>query len=281
MSDNNTRQTYAGTGEFLWSRGARTAAEAQLTGFQSFGNIKQIEAQTSSETKDHYQSYRGKKVLNSTHVTQFEIRYNITVDEMDARNVGILVYGDPDYDFGSDGADNAHAGLTNATGTPLVFGSTNPVVVYNYYDLLDANGNRLIDLTAVSLVGKLSQYGDAQDKTALIEGVDFDVDKKNAMVKFLRSFSADTITPSLSTSAVTSASTNYMTKLKPLQQGYLSGMGRIFIYDQDLENNLALSHRDFFAHLSIDGNVSLASDDFAEMTLKLSVLVPEGELLVR
>ncbi len=85
-----------GTADFSLITGA-TEAPAQESDYDQasamFGNIDSVGVQNSSETREHFGSYQGVKVLDDVHVTQLRLGYTLTCHEVDDRMIETMFYG--------------------------------------------------------------------------------------------------------------------------------------------------------------------------------------------
>ena len=258
-ADHNLSSLLIGTGEFSFALNATTPAQAAAQGYKDFGNVTAVSINPEGEMKEHFGSYRGVVRRDDLRKRKIKLGYKLTSDEFTQNNLSYAF-------FGTTGGDNARAALGAVAGSALPFTAT-PAVLGLWYDLRDAGGNRVTNLSAVTFTGKT-------------EGTDFVVDTLLGRVKFLTAQSAD-LTPMLSASAITSSSTSYMRQIAPLQQGLFSGIGRLACYDEKAGNNLVFDHRDFGCQVTIDGNPDVKQDDYSTLSLMVSISNPVGSVYVR
>jgi hypothetical protein len=135
------------------------------------------------------------------------------------------------------------------------------------YDVLDINGARVRDLTAVTFASKA-------------EGVDFEVDYKLGRVRFLTSQTAS-VTPSITAAAIASGDANSLYGLTPLSQNVFQGIGRLVVFDENRRNQIALAHEDFGCEVEIDGGADVKTDDYSDLSLMVSVTNPLGKHYIR
>lgn len=58
-----------------------------------FGNLKAFSFQNQGETKEHFGSYRGIKILDKVFTTQLRLGYTLQLEEVNNRTVEHLFYG--------------------------------------------------------------------------------------------------------------------------------------------------------------------------------------------
>lgn len=283
QQDHKLDALFTGTADIHFARGAANLDDTKVIPWDTLGNLPKVTVNVSAEFKEHMGSYRGRKKLDRTTATEMKIEYQATADEFDWRNLGFLFFGDPDYDWGAQASDNSQTGLSAAAGAPFDFDAGDDGVanrINGYYDLYDTNGKRVTDITAVTLAGTNLNYGSGGDQAALVEGIDFVVDKKLGGVRFLVSINDDVITPTITSKTITSSSDEYMQYMKVLEKAFAEGMCRVFIWDDDDKSNLVWSHEDFKARISVEGGPEVNGDDWSEMNLVIKVTVPEGFIKV-
>src|SRR6266480_53132 len=205
-----------GTGEFNFSQGALSAADARARGFLDFGNIVAFTPEVNATKQEHVGSYRGIRRIDKTVVTETKIIYKLQCDEWNLQNLRIL--------FGAtDTAGHAQTILSAATGQPWAFNTT-PAVIGKWYDILKADGTRLRDLTSVTIA-------------TLVEGTDFVLDLKLGRIKFLTAQSIS-LTATITCPAIVAGNEGSFFGLLPGQAPVQSGYGNIIVYDQHSLNKV-------------------------------------------
>ena len=132
-----------GTGEFKFSEGAISAADAQARGWLDFGNIVAFAPEPTTTKEEHQGSYRGVRRADKTVVTENALSYKIRVDEFHKKNVQVL-YG------ASAAAGFSQTSMSAEDGAPLAFQTTAAKIGY-WYDLLKVGLTRIFDLTSVTI----------------------------------------------------------------------------------------------------------------------------------
>lgn len=128
------------TGEFSFSPGATTLAEALAAGFIDIGNVKSVNLALDPTKLEHFGSYRGVKRNDKTVVTQTKLAYTLVCDELNQLVTEILLGATANEDF-------SQPALTAINGKPLAFGTT-AAVIGRWYELQAAATTKV---TAVSI----------------------------------------------------------------------------------------------------------------------------------
>lgn len=142
-----------GTGEFSFSNGAVSPADAQARGWLNFGNIMAFTPDVKPTKITHTGSYRGLRTIDRQAVTQIQTNYKLKCDEWNLENLRIL--------FGaSDTTAFTQSSLSGANGAVLAFATTN-AVIGKWYDILTASSSHtLVTSAVVSAVGSGYVVGD-------------------------------------------------------------------------------------------------------------------------
>ena len=83
-----------GTGEFSFSEGAVSAADAKAKGFVDFGNISAFTPNITAESQEHVGSYRGVRRVDKTVTTKASLDYSLKCDEWSPTILRMLYGGD-------------------------------------------------------------------------------------------------------------------------------------------------------------------------------------------
>lgn len=86
-----------GSGDFSIVTGVAVAPanEAEYDGAEAmFGNMKAFSFQNQAETKEHFGSYRGVRILDDVFTTQLRLGYLLQLEEINDRIVETLFYGE-------------------------------------------------------------------------------------------------------------------------------------------------------------------------------------------
>lgn len=234
MSDPTLRNLNAnilGTGEFSFSPGATSLADARAKGFIDFGNVKVLTPQPKIDTIDHKGSYRGKLITDKKFATGALLVYGIVSDEFDRNKYKIAV--------GGIDATNFTQGAQVAQNGDVLHFDTTAAVIGRWYDLL-ISGAHAMELTALTIA-------------TLVENTDFVVDYKAGRVRFLTA-QAVARTPVITANAVVAGNAANLKGITPLDTLITSGYGRIAVYDDTHANKLVYLHEDFSCQVYLDGN---------------------------
>ena len=248
-----------GTGEFAFSDGAISPANAQQIGWLDFGNVVAFTPETNLNKEEHQGSYRGVRRADKTVVTENGFNWKIRLDEWNRKNLEILFAATPTTGF-------TQAALSAVAGQVLGF-TANPAKIGYWYDLKSAAGARLLDITSVTIAAK-------------VEGTDFVIDQKLGRIRFLTAQAAD-LTPTITAPAIAANTSGSYMGLTPLADPVKQGYGRLYIYDQDDTNKLVLAHLDFSCEVTMDSANEIDGTAFTDLTLDVKVGSDVGVVYVR
>lgn len=255
----NTDALLIGTGEFSFSEGATSAADANARGWLDFGNIVAFTPEAELTKESHMGSYRGVRRPDKTVVTENTVRYKLRVDEWNRKNVELLF---------SASSTTGHTQAIQSAANGAVLGFTaNPAKLGYWYDLKTAAGARLRHITAVTFAG-------------LTEGVDFETDLILARVMFRTAQAAD-LTPVITAPAIVAGDAKSFLGLRPLQDPVKQGYGKLVIYDQHDPNKVVMEHENFSCEVTVDSASEVDGTGFTDMTLDVVIGSDVGTILVR
>ncbi|EIP99450.1 hypothetical protein OpiT1DRAFT_03967 [Opitutaceae bacterium TAV1] len=274
MIDKNTLHSttaeIVGTVQLLFAEGAATRAEALAKGFTDLGNFLGMETKGEAAKVPVQKAYRGKLRESRNIPGLMKQGYDLRTCEIaDARKLKFGLMGTPLGNF-------AQPALADVAIDPLDFSPAEPpaqarppAVLHTWYPLL-RNGVQVRELTAVTI----------PDMT---EDVDFMVDKKAGIIRFINAATLPSvvITPTVSAPLINGASPNGLVRLKPMTKASWSGYFRLYVWDQDDRQCLAMAHEDFSGEISPSSPFNVAGDALSEMKILVSVGDDVGEVLHR
>jgi len=250
-----------GTGEFLFSSGATSVADAQRRGYVSFGNIVASTPSVEQTREEHFGSYRGIRRMDKIVVTESKLRYRIRSDEWNFYNLQLLFGGA----LTAGHTQPAHTG----PGRVLVFNDFEPSWTNRWYDLSTAGGARLMHVTSVTFAGA-------------VLNVDFVVDRVMGRVRFLNHPGPMiNMTPLILAPAIENNLPNYYSGITPLADVRKSGFGKLAIYDQHATNKLVMLHDEFSCEITPDSAGDIDGRNYAEISLDVLVTGAVGRILLR
>jgi hypothetical protein len=238
-----------GIGEFSFSPGAVSVADALTKGYLDFGNVVALTPNVESTKEEHFGSYRGVRRKDKTIVTENRLDYQLRCDEWNKKNVEIA--------FGAtEGSVFTQAALSAVAGATLGFTAV-PAVIGRWYELRTSAGARLRNLTTVTIATK-------------VEGTDFVLDLLLSRIKFLTAQAADLV-PTITCSAITAGQANSGFQFTPLADPVKQGYGRLTIYDQNDNNKVIYDHYEFACEISVETVAEIDGTSINEMTITVSV----------
>lgn len=248
-----------GTGEFSFSEGAVSAADAQAKGFLDFGNIVAFTPEAAVTKEQHQGSYRGVRRADRTVITENAFSYKLRCDEWNRKNLALLYGATPT-------TGHTQAALSAVAGAALGFTAVAAKIGY-WYDLLTVGGTRVYDITAVTIATK-------------IENTDFSVDYKMGRVRFLTAQAADLV-PTITAPAIVAGAAGSFLGMTPLADPVKKGWGRLIVFDQESTNKVVYQHVDFSCEVSLDSASEIDGTAFTDLTLDVRITDSVGKVLVR
>lgn len=255
----NLNALLIGTGEFSFSEGATSAANAQVRGWLDFGNMQSFSVEPDITKEEHVGSYRGVRRTDKTVVTKQQIKYKLKLDEFNLKNVERM-FG------GSSTTGHTQAIISAVAGETFGF-TANPGVIGKWYDIKKSTGARLRNLTSVTMsIGT--------------EGTNFVLDLKMARIKFLTAQASDNV-PTITCAAIVAGDAYSFLGITPLLAPVLSGYGKLIVFDQYSSNIIVMEHENFSCDVSLDGNAEINGTGFSELSLDILVTDTVGTVLTR
>jgi hypothetical protein len=255
----NLKALTIGTGEFSFSPGATSAANARARGYIDFGNVAALTPAVEPTKEEHFGSYRGVRRKDRVVVTENSLQYQLRCDEWNRQIIEILM-------GASTTTGHTQAIQTAAAGEVLGFTAT-PAVIGRWYEIRTSAGLRLRTLTTVTITGK-------------VEGTDFDLDLLLGRIRFKTAQAAD-LTPTITAPAITADTAASFLGLIPLADPVKSGYGRLVLYDQDDDNKVILDHQEFSCDVSVESVSEVDGTGFTDMTINVDVTDTPGVMFVR
>ncbi len=237
--------------EFHLAVGATTLAAAKASGFTPFGNIVDVTPNIDTQKVEHVSSNRGAPRKDREDITRSQIQFKVKTDEFTEIVQKIMLGGTAGTDFTQSAQNASNGDVLGFTAAPAVIG--------NWYDISVSNGSRIRNITTLTFAGKT-------------EGTDFVVDLLTGRVSFLTAQTAD-LTPVVTAPAITGTSDSSFVGIKPGQQVKLTGIGRLFLFDQNTANKVFADYSDFSCEVTLDTASAFNANSFSDLTF--SVLVTE------
>ena len=246
------------TGEFKFSPGATSVADAAAKGFRDFGNVVLIGLTPDKQTLEHKGSYRGVRRKDKTFIIEAGLKYKLQLDELSAENMKLALFGEDTTDF-------TQSSQTAQNGDAFNFDTVAPVLGRWYP--LTISGARVREITTVTISGKT-------------EGTDFELDKKLGLIRFLTAQSAD-LTPVITAPAVTAGSTASLQGITPLAETVQRGYGELALFNDNHPNALVLHHVGFACDVYFESMDDITGEEVSKLTLTVEVTTPVGTIYVK
>jgi hypothetical protein len=241
------------TGEFVFAPGVTTVAGAQAAGYYDFGNIVVVGLKPTLEKLEHEGSYRGVRTVDAERGIKAVLEYQLKCDELDPTKLAYAMFGE---------AASAFTQTTKSTSSYDTLGFTAvPAVLHRWYDI-KISGVQVRNATAIVVTTKT-------------EGTDFEVDLKLGRVRFLTAQSSD-LNGTVTAPEITSASDGYMQAFTPLSEYLVTGVGNLWLFDDEHANDLIFEHRGFGCSITFDSMDDFDGKSFCTATFKVKVTTPFG-----
>lgn len=247
----HTRAEIQGTSRLLGCLGAVSKADAITKGMTDFGNFLGIEVKAEANKQARLKATNGivRSVGNTAGMMSYGYEF-MTKEVADARKMRFAL-------LGSEATPFTQAALAAVNGTAIVFGvGAAASKAGNWYPLL-YNGAHIHALTTVTVAGK-------------VEGVDFIVDKKMGLIRFLVEQTAN-VTPVLTSPAIDAAHADYLVGVQPMTNVVYSGYWTVAAYDQDPKNNLVLRHEFFSGDLTVTAWPKIDHENQSELKFQIDI----------
>jgi hypothetical protein len=262
LDTNNTNAIIIATPRFWFSEGATTAAMASGIGYgyEDLGNVNKASIKTEVTRKKVYGSYRGDRKVDKSFVTQSGTSFELESHECNKRNLGLLF-------CASAGTNHTQVVKTAADADALAFTAQIPSVSTRWYDIM-FSGIRYGNLTTVTVATKT-------------EGTDFVIDYTLGRIRFITTQTA-TITPVVTSAAITSSDANYFEGQVPLGTLTKEGFGRLTLFDQNSTNRVVADYVDFKCQVTAEGTLDFDGENESKLKVTVEIMggVP-GNLLTR
>jgi len=246
----HTRAEIQGTTMLLGCIGAVSRADAIAKGMLDYGNFLATEIKAEANKEARLKAVRGvvRKVGHTAGM--ISLGYEFTTREVADRRkfkFGLL---------GSEATPFTQAALGAVNGTAIAFTEPAPSKPGVWYALL-YNGTHVHALTSVTVAGK-------------VEGVDFVVDLKLGLIRFLVAQTAN-VTPVLTGPLIDASHKDYMIGVQPQTNVIYKGYWTVAAFDQDPENNLVMRHEFFSADLSVTAWPKIDHTGQSELKFQLDI----------
>ena len=230
----NANAVPLGNGILLFCPAATSVANVITNGgFRHFQSIEAFEIQTELNVSPVEVSSGGNRTLGRYAQGRRDLMYGINHDELNNLTTRALIGG------GTPGRTSQSA-LSSASLDALTFATT-AAVIGNWYQLMNS-GVPVRNLTSVTISMKT-------------EGVDFEVDLENGLIRFLTAQSAN-LTPVATAAAITSGSNNSFFQYTPLSEGVIKGVACLYIFDTT-SGDVVYRHENFLTELRPNGSKTI------------------------
>jgi hypothetical protein len=257
-----------GTVQLLFSHGASTRAQANARGYLDMGCFNGAEFKTEVANTEVIKSFRGRSYLARNIPGIMKHGYDLATNEFsDARKIRFALLGEEADAF-------TQLPLTAVEADQLLFSAGAPAILNLWYPVTRTAGGitrHIREIEALALPG-------------LTEGVDFLVDPKLGLVRFINgaSLPVAAITPTVTAPSIAGTAHPLALKaVKPLSRGSYSGYARFLIWDGNEIQPLVMDHSDFSCEISLSGPPTISRDSLSEIKILVTITHDQGIVYYR
>ncbi|AHF92491.1 hypothetical protein OPIT5_29280 [Opitutaceae bacterium TAV5] len=264
----HTTADLVGTVQLLFSAGATTRAQALARGYLDMGCFNGAEFKAEVAKTEVIKSYRGRSFLARNIPGIMKHGYDLATNEFsDARKIRFALLGEDTDPF-------TQLALPATEVDPLVFSVQAPAIHNLWYPVTRTTGGVTRQIREI----------EALTFPDLVEGVDFIVDPKLGLVRFINAAALPVaeIAPTVTAPAITGADHPLGLKaVKPLTRGSYSGYARFLIWDGNEQQPLVMDHQDFSCELSLSGPPTISRDSLSELKILVTITHDQGLVYYR
>ena len=258
-----------GTVQWLFSEGASTLEEARANGFMDMGCFLGFEIKNEGKGTDVKKSKRGKVYTTGKLGQDVTLGVELSTKEVaDMRKALIAL-------MGSEVDPLTQAALAADTTVDLpAFDANAKAAKLNYAYQLLKDGKDVREITTLKLTVGINE---------LAEGVDYTLDKKLGMVRFINNdtLPAAAVTAKATAEAIKEGDENYMLGIKSMDVPRRRGYSRILIWDGDPGSNLVMDWEPRKTDISVSGGFKVDAENQSEVKIALNFTSASETTFVR
>lgn len=252
----NTNNYNVGRGKVYF---ASLDANDKPLAWRDLGNATEFNISIETETLEHTSSRGGLKVVDKEVTISQKASVSVTLDELEFDNLRLFFSG------------TVHDSLTNPANTNVASSGSELVIAPTtekgrYYDLIDASGGRLYDITKANLVVVMDPTGANAGPITMVQDTDYTVDEEFGRIFIVSYPVGGTAADALSFYYTTTSSEAAYDEVRGLQSTAVTGALKIITEnpaDSDEKTEYVL-HK---VNLKPEGDFSLIGDDWTVMQL--------------
>lgn len=263
-----------GNGEFYFCPDAKTLADTVTRGWDKYCSIDELGIETEMEVKKKMTACRGVKRTVKSVNRMMGLKYKLKLNELGPKQLQLLYFANPLADGGIGQSSNFRMA---SSGANIPLGNLIGAVAGRWYQMRSQLGVDLTDLETVGgITSTLAIWGASNNSLTLVPEVDYKIDMKLGLIMFRKDVGLTAQVFTLTAAGFpaindTNAPDQYMRKMTPFTKASHRGMGRLYVYDDDEKNPLALKHMNFACQLTTASGPTFG-DDFATMDVEIEVL---------
>lgn len=264
----HNRAEIQGTVQFLYADGATTLEEAYNVGFLDMGVFLGIEIKSESKSTDVKKANRGRVFTSSKLGSDVTLGLELTTKEVaDMRKARIVL-------LGKDVESLTQAAIPADTAVTLpAFLATNKAKINHAYQVLK-DGKPVREITTLKLTAGVDELQD---------GVDYVLDKKLGMVRFINeaTLPADTVTAKAAATAIAEGDETHMLGIQAMEMPRRRGYAHILIWDGAPGSNLVMEFTPRPVEVTPSGGFKVDADNQSEAKININFTSTHERVLVR
>ena len=257
-----------GNGEFFFSPNSRSLTEARANGWIQFKNLAVAKLKPLIEANEHTMPCRGVNTRGKTNVREIGLQLMLEAHDVDFQTLAVAL------------GSSSKQGGKQEDGTNQASGTCASITVdqNNYQEIWHpiktTGGVHLKNITSASF-----------DSGGAISPDDYDLDKRNGLVRFLRNLTIPaTVTPTCAADGFNSAAR--LTGDVAVRAVRKSGLGCLAVFGQHGDDATGDSYaqiiyNDFSCDIAIDGSVDIDPATASTISLQVDITDLPGTVEIR
>jgi hypothetical protein len=261
----HNRSEIQGHIQWLFSEDASTLAEARAKGFLDMGVFLGVEIKSEEKSTEVKKAREGKIFTAYKLGGEVTLGLELTTKEVaDMRKARLLLMGDDKPAF-------TQAALTDDETCALPnFNAQSPAKLNHAYQIVTASGVPVRNITD-ALIGDLT------------EGVDYVIQKKLGLVRFIKTATlpAAALELTITAAAITADSDDYMESIQPMQTPRRRGYSHFIVWSEAPGSDIAMEFEPRPTEVSATGGFKVDGENQAEAKITITFTSTDETVRVR
>lgn len=264
----HNRSEIQGTVQILFAENALTLEDYYTKGALDLGCFTGGEIKSEAKSTDVKKANRGITTTTAKLGSDITVGLELTSKEVADKRKAQIAF------FAKEMAGLTQAAIAAATAVDLpAFAAGSPAVLNNAYQILK-DGKPVREIIAFTLKVGVND---------LEEGVDYVIDKKLGMVRFIKTATlpAAAVTATASAKAITETDETFMHGLQAMTKPRFRGYARFLVWDSDPGSNLVMEFEPRPVEIIAAGGFKIDADNQSEIKLTVSFTSTKERILLR